>query len=92
LGSYVVTHSYRAIDIFWACWFFASISVFLAVELTALSTGHPENTLSDAVWRMEAARTGQPIYEWSFAHFAFTGGFLLLVIWLTGHFGWRVWT
>lgn len=86
-----MTHSYRAIDIFWACWFFTSISVFLAVELTALFTGHPENTLSYAIWRMESLRTGQPIFQWTFAHLAFTVGFGALSLWLFGHFGFGIW-
>lgn len=92
MGCKLVNTSHRAMDIYWATWFAVSITFFLVPELLALFSGHPENTLSDAIWRMEAARTGQPIYQWTFAHFAFTGGFLLLAIWLTGHFGWRIWT
>lgn len=83
--------NHTAIDIWWASWFASSIISFLIVELTALFSGHPENTLSDAIWRMERLVPGQPIQYWTFAHFAFTMGFAVLALWLTGHFGLGLW-
>lgn len=77
---------------YWATWFALWFTSFIIPELTALWSDHSENTLSETIWRLEAARTGQPIYQWTFAHFAFTASFLVIAIWLTGHFGWRIWT
>jgi len=61
----------------WLGWMVA----FLAIELTALFTGHSEYTLSDFVWRLEQVNRA-----WTFARF-FIVAFCL---WLTLHmaFGW----
>jgi len=63
--------------VLWLLW----LASFLAIELTALWTGHPEFTLSEWVWRLE--KLGR---VWSFARY-FVAAFLL---WLFFHlvFGW----
>ena len=38
-----------AYPLLWIAW----IAAFLAIELTALWSGHPQFTLSDYVWRLE---------------------------------------
>jgi len=78
---------------YWLIWFLVSITSFLVPELIALFSGHPENTLSDSIWRMEDLyKPGQSFTSWTFAHYAFTAGFIVLAVWLIGHFGWRIWT
>jgi len=77
----------RLIDKFWLGWFILSIGSFLAMEIYQLIIGHPERTLSAAVWRLERFRTGQPIGEWSAGHLLFFGSFSLIAVWLIFHFG-----
>jgi hypothetical protein len=61
-------------------------------ETIALVTGHPENTLSDQVWRLEgltASNSGtfwNPL-TWSIPHFLIACG----VIWLSFHFIDHIW-
>lgn len=77
---------------YWLCWFVASFSTFIVPEVWALVIGKPQNTLSAAVWALEGAQRGMPITAWTAAHFLFTGVFLLVSLWLAGHFGWYLWT
>lgn len=74
----------------WLLWFLASVGVFSFYEGRALITGHPEKTLSYAIWRLVSLRPGQPVPEWTFGHFAFTGVLAVLFLWLFFHFslGW----
>jgi len=59
----------------WAAWIIA----FLAIELTALFTGHSQYTLSDFVWRLERINTAWTFLRyfvavfclWLFFHMAF---------------------
>lgn len=66
-----------AYALLWIGW----IVSFLAIELTALFTGHTQYTLSDFVWRAEEVNRA-----WTFLRF-FIAAFC---IWLTLHmvFGW----
>jgi hypothetical protein len=79
------------VTLYWELWFFLSTLTFLVQELYQLFSGHPENTLSDNIWRLEKLVPGQAIMNWTFFHFAFTAMFIVLAIWLTGHFGWGLW-
>jgi hypothetical protein len=56
----------------WIGW----IAAFLAIELSALFTGHARYTLSDFVWRLEEVNRA-----WTFLRF-FVAAFCL---WLTLH-------
>lgn len=76
---------------YWACWSLGWFISFIIPELMALFSGHPENTLSDNIWRLEKLVPGQAIINWTFFHFAFTGMFILTALWLSGHFGWGLW-
>ena len=76
---------------YWAAWFALAFGTFIVPETIALLTGHPERTLSAAVWRLEKLRAGQGIWQWDAAHFLFTGAFILVAAWLVGHFGWGLW-
>jgi hypothetical protein len=60
-----------------------------AVEIYALCTDW-RRTLSAAVWHFEHFRAGQPVTQWSAAHFLFIGVLFLTDVWLLGHFalGW----
>lgn len=80
-----------AMHAYWLVWFLASFTTFFIPEMVALATGNPQNTLSDAVWYFERLVPGQPIIDWTFWHFVFTFGFLVVAIWLSGHFGWGLW-
>lgn len=77
---------------YWTTWFFLWFTTFIIPELIAVFSGHDENTLSFAVWDMEGKTlgNGNPL-TWSFPHVAFTSVFIVLVIWLIGHFGWGIW-
>lgn len=46
--------------VLWCVW----IAAFLAIELTALWSGHPNFTLSDYVWRLEQVNRA-----WTFLRF-----------------------
>ncbi len=62
----------------WITW----ITAFLAIELSAIFTGHSQFSLSDFVWRLEG--TGR---TWTFLRY-FIAVFLL---WLFGHMVFRWW-
>lgn len=55
---------WNAWSIYWLCWLIVG---FLPVEMYALLTGHPENTLSDQVWHAEG--TGATFTRWLVASF-----------------------
>lgn len=77
---------------YWFWWFTLTAVTFLGPEAWALMRRRPQDTLSAAIWRLEKLQPGQPVTGWTFAHFAFTGVFALLTLWLLGHFGagwWR---
>lgn len=77
---------------YWLCWFIASIVVaFLGPELYALFTGHPENTLSAQVWRLEQALPCQHVWQWTALHILIGGVLLVLLVWLIGHLVFGIW-
>jgi len=54
-------------SIAWLVW----LLIFCVLEFTALGTGHPDNTLSEQVWRLEG-NFGWP-WDWSFIHVMIAG-------------------
>ncbi len=68
---------------YWALWLAVG---FVVPETWALLT-NPRNTLSDTVWKWFGVQEGVPIWHWSVLHFAL----LAFMIWLAGHFAWRIW-
>jgi hypothetical protein len=77
---------------YWLVWFIASFGAFLVYELYQLAIGHPENTLSAQVWRMEGIlNRNYPIADWTAVHFLLGGMFILTFLWLGGHFVFGVW-
>lgn len=66
-----------AYALLWIGW----VAAFLAIELTALFTGHPQFTLSEFVWRLEQVNGAWTILRFFIMAFC---------IWLTLHmaFGW----
>jgi len=75
----------------WLIWFLLSFGSFLVFEISALVRKRDDLTLSFAIWRMEHLRSGEPVWQWNFAHFVFIGLFLLAMVWLFGHFGFGWW-
>lgn len=78
--------------VYWSILLTVFFGGFFAYEITSIATGHPENTLSAYIWNWLGVMRGQPITQWSFAHFAFLGIFTLTAGWLIGHFGFGIWT
>jgi len=76
---------------YWLWWFIAAFGTFIVPEAAALLRGRPQDTLSASIWRWEQVKVGQGIGQWTAAHFLFTGVFVLLTLWLIGHFGWGLW-
>jgi hypothetical protein len=66
-----------AYAVLWIGW----IALFLAIEMSALWSGHPQWTLSDFVWRLEQINR-----SWTFVRFFVCAG----CVWLFFHmaFGW----
>jgi hypothetical protein len=80
---------------YWLIWLIVTIPLaFLIPELIALASGHPENTLSAQIWRLEQFLPGHagPIWSWTAMHFLIGGLFAVLFVWLIGHFTFGVWT
>jgi hypothetical protein len=73
----------RFADWYWLAWLFGGFCVY---EFYSLFSGHPENTLSDTVWRWCKVTPGSTIASWSFLHIIVA----LFMVWLFFHiiFGW----
>jgi hypothetical protein len=79
---------------YWLLWFMITFPFgFLVPETIALMRGRPQDTLSAAIWRMEQIVPGrqQWPWQWTAGHVLFTGVFIVLAVWLVGHFGWGIW-
>jgi hypothetical protein len=76
---------------YWWLWAVTSGAFFLAPEIWALASGHPEATLSAWIWRMEDFLPDQQIWHWNAFHLLFIAMLLVLDVWLLGHFGWGLW-
>lgn len=76
---------------YWLTWFAVSFTAFIVPETVALLRGRPQDTLSGAIWQMEQLVPGQGVWQWTAAHLLFTSVFIVLVLWLIGHFGWGLW-
>lgn len=78
---------------YWLIWFLVSFTAFIIPESIMLAKGRPQDTLSGAVWQLEQLVPGreQWPWQWSAGHVLFTGAFILLAVWLVGHFGWGIW-
>jgi hypothetical protein len=73
-------------------WFLLSFPLGFGVpETIALIRNRDNDTLSAAIWRLEAFVPGQSPWQWNAFHALFTGCFTLVVLWLIGHFGWGLW-
>lgn len=66
-----------AYALLWIIW----LGSFLAIEFSALLSGHPQFTLSDFVWRAERLGRAWTVLRYFIAVFC---------VWLAGHmiFGW----
>lgn len=74
---------------YWLTWFTTAFLTFLGPEIYAL-VKHNKNTLSETLWHFERFQRGQPVWQWTAAHFLITGVLALVFVWLLGHFalGW----
>ena len=68
---------------YWIVWLVLGFGV---PETVALASGHPEWTLSDTVWRVFAVTDPRP-WHWKVAHLILA----CFMLWLTGHFVFRIW-
>jgi hypothetical protein len=70
-------------SVYWiVVWFICGFGI---PEAWALISRHPQNTLSDQIWRME--NNFGPPWTWNLAHWAVAIGCL----WLAGHMIWHIW-
>jgi hypothetical protein len=81
----------KPMSIYWIVWASVMFVSFAIPEFWALATHHPENTLSDNVWRLEKFLPGDHWYQWSAVHVLIGGALIVLFGWLIGHFVWGVW-
>lgn len=70
--------------IYWAAWLLLGFGI---PETIALVSHHPENTLSEVVWRWFDVLPGQTLWQWKFVHFIL----LAFLVWLAGHLAFRIW-
>lgn len=70
---------------YWTIWLSVLLATFLAPEIYGLCT-NSANTLSAWVWRALKISSHESLVYWSAADFLVFGAWLTLVIWLTGHF------
>jgi hypothetical protein len=77
---------------YWLAWFILTFPLgFLIPETYALASGHPEWTLSAAIWSLEDLVPGQQIWHWNAFHLLFIAMLVTLFVWLTGHFAFGWW-
>lgn len=77
---------------YWLIWFIGWFTTFIVPELIAIARSRTQDTLSGAIWQLEQVKAGRDWpWQWTLAHILFTGAFIALAVWLTGHFGWGIW-
>lgn len=77
---------------YWLWWTVATFVAFIVPELWALASGHPERTLSAQVWRLEGIlQRNAPVVQWTAVHFLLGGMFVVVFVWLIGHFVAGIW-
>lgn len=70
---------------YWLAWLILGFGV---PEAVGLASGHPQWTLSDTVWQIFQVHPGDPRpWHWRFAHFVLAA----FMVWLAGHFVFRIW-
>lgn len=70
---------------YWLVWLVIGFGV---PEAWAIISGHPQYTLSDTVWRIFQVEPLDPTpWHWKFVHFILAA----FMLWLTGHFVFRIW-
>lgn len=69
----------------WQYYLPIAFGLFIVPETIALVTGHPENTLSEFVWRTFGVIRNQPIQDWSAGHFLFAGMLAVVGVWTILH-------
>lgn len=77
---------------YWTWWVILAFLTFIIPEVYSLVKKRPEGTLSGYVWRFEKFDPAHGLTVWTAGHLLFTGIFIVLCVWLIGHFGWRYWT
>lgn len=73
---------------YWPCWMILVAVTFFPPEFYALATSW-RNTYSNWVWTDLGVVPGQ---TWTAVHVLVFGLWIVVGVWLTGHFFWRLWT
>jgi hypothetical protein len=76
---------------YWPTWLIVTLVTLMGPEIAALVSQHPDDTLSEWVWRQLQVTTGQQL-PWTAAHYLVFGSWLTVVSWLTWHFFFRRFT
>lgn len=82
----------RTSDKYWLAWFILTFLFFIVPEVVSLVSGHPENTLSASIWRLEDYDPATGLRTWNAFHLLFAGELLTLFVWLFFHFIFRKFT
>jgi hypothetical protein len=77
---------------YWVVWLSVFAGTFLLREVWALASGRSQDTLSDWVWNLLRITSNEPVSGWNSTDFLVFGAWLTVVIWLTYHFFFRVFT
>lgn len=78
-------HKWNLFSLYWLLWLGVG---FCVPEMFALWRHESYNTFSDNVWHLEKAYGPNWLpWHWSFLHLMIT----FFMIWLTGHFAFRIW-
>ena len=78
-------------SVYWLTWLTVTFASFLAPEVYALATKHPENTLSWQIWRLEKIMPGESIWHWSALHILLGGSLFIGLVWLAVHLVFGIW-
>jgi hypothetical protein len=72
--------------VYWPSWMALTFSLFLLREAWAISSRHPQDTLSDFVWRVLKITSNEPVLKWNATDYLVCGAWITVVTWLTFHF------
>lgn len=75
---------------YWPIWAITFFALFIGPEVYALVTNW-RNTLSNWVWQTLRVTQGQHIGQWTALHLLVFGMFIVLNVWLLGHFFFHLW-
>ncbi len=77
---------YNGFSIYWLALVGGFVALFLPVELYALASGRPQDSLSAQFWRIGDVVASQPMSQWAPEHWVLASVVTLLFVWLILHF------